>query len=182
MAAMLSCHGAQAAEASAPGTRASRASRRYRRDEESEEEAHQEEPPKQEEEAHEEEHPEIEEAHEYDIDAPQPSQATQPTQGLTRSEKGKEKAKTPKGKGRRKKWNNKFQSPEYPHQQLPKGMTRHQSNEDEESSEEEEEDREEEEPSSDEVLANALKKRVRKKWARELLMLSWTCHEFVNFL
>ena len=107
MAVMLSCHGAQAAEASAPGTRAARARRRYVTREETEEEAHQEEPPEQEEEAHEEEHPEIEEAHEYDIDAPQPSQATQPTQGLTRSKKGKEIAKTPKGKGRRKKWKHK---------------------------------------------------------------------------
>ena len=146
MAAMLSCHGAQSSDVYAPGSRAARANkRRYVQNEEDiEEEVNEEEPAHQEEPTHHDEHEydaTHQEDHEYDVDAPQPSQVTQPTQGNARSKKGKAIAKTPGQKGRKKIWNTQFHSPEYPHQFMPTGMQRYKSNNDaeaEEASEEEE--------------------------------------------
>ena len=111
---MLSCHGAQSSDVYAPGSRAAIANRRryLQNDEDMGEEVHEEEPGHQEEPTHEEEpthHEEHEydathqEDHEYDVDAPQPSQVTQPTQGNSCSRKGKAIAKTPGKKGRPKK-------------------------------------------------------------------------------
>ena len=167
MAAMLSCHGAQSSDVYAPGSRAARANkRRYVQNEEDiEEEVNEEEPAHQEEPTHHDEHEydaTHQEDHEYDVDAPQPSQVTQPTQGNARSRKGKAIAKTPGQKGRKKIWNTQFHSPEYPHQFMPAGMQRYKSNIDaeaEEASEEEEHEASEEE---EHTLADIVK-RGRKK-------------------
>ena len=106
MAAMLSCHGAKSVDVFTGGTsRSNRAHRRHLRNEEIEEEQVQEEEPTQE-------------------DAPQPSQPTQP-----KKDKGKDK--TPKVP-RKKTWNSRFHSPEYPHILLPKGMNREGDNKEEE--------------------------------------------------
>ena len=90
---MLSCHGAKSSDVYAPGSRAARANkRRYVQNEEDIEEVHEEEPTHQEEPTHHDEHEydaTHQEDHEYDVDAPQPSQVTQPTQGNARSRKGK---------------------------------------------------------------------------------------------
>ncbi|XP_037438219.1 uncharacterized protein LOC119305935 [Triticum dicoccoides] len=167
MAAMLSCHGAKSSDVYAPGSRAARANkRRYVQNEEDiEEEVNEEEPAHQEEPTHHDEHEydaTHQEDHEYDVDAPQPSQVTQPTQGNARSRKGKVIAKTPGKKGRKKTWNTQFHSPEYPHQFMPAGMQRYKSNIDaeaEEASEEEEHEASEEE---EHTLADIVK-RGRKK-------------------
>ncbi|XBI62520.1 hypothetical protein VPH35_043120 [Triticum aestivum] len=167
MAAMLSCHGAKSSDVYAPGSRAARANkRRYVQNEEDiEEEVNEEEPAHQEEPTHHDEHEydaTHQEDHEYDVDAPQPSQVTQPTQGNARSRKGKAIAKTPGKKGRKKTWNTQFHSPEYPHQFMPAGMQRYKSNIDaeaEEASEEEEHEASEEE---EHTLADIVK-RGRKK-------------------
>lgn len=148
MAAMLSCHGAQSSDVFAPGSRAARGNRRryLQNEEDIEVEVHEEEPTHEEEPAHEEDiEEEVHEEHEYDVDAPQPSQVTQPTQGNPRSRKGKAMAKTPAKKGRKKTWNRQFHSPEYPHQLIPKGMQRYKSTIDAE----EEVDAEEEEEEAD---------------------------------
>ncbi|KAM3346344.1 hypothetical protein ACQJBY_020741 [Aegilops geniculata] len=166
MAAMLCCHGAQSTDVYAPGSRAATANRRryLQNDEDMEEEFHEEEPAHQEEPTHHEEHEydgTHQEDHEYDIDAPQPSQVTQPTQGNARSRKGKAIAKTPGKKGRKKTWNTQFHSPEYPHQLIPRGMQRYKTNieaEEEAYNEEEEEASKEEEP----TLATIVKRGRRK--------------------
>ncbi|XBH99701.1 hypothetical protein VPH35_128958 [Triticum aestivum] len=161
MAAMLSCHGAQSSDVYAPGSHAARANkRRYVQNEEDiEEEVNEEEPTHHDEHEYDATH---QEDHEYDVDAPQPSQVTQPTQGNARSKKGKAIAKTPGQKGRKKIWNTQFHSPEYPHQFMPTGMQRYKSNNDaeaEEASEEEEHEASEEE---EHTLADIVK-RGRKK-------------------
>ena len=156
----------QSSDVYAPGSRAARANRRryLQNDEDMEEEVHEEEPTHQEGPTHHEEHDydaTHQEDHEYDVDAPQPSQVTQPTQGNARSRKGKAIAKTPGKKGRKKTWNTQFHSPEYPHQLIPTGMQRYKANieaEEEAYNEEEEEASEEEEP----TLATIVKRGRRK--------------------
>ncbi|KAE8800754.1 hypothetical protein D1007_23758 [Hordeum vulgare] len=107
MGAILSCHGAKSVDVFTDGTSHSyRARRSYLCNEEMEEENIQEEELTQEKQAQQE--------HEYDIDAPQPSQPSQPTR------RKKDKDKTPRVP-RKKKWNNEFLSPEYPHKLFPKG-------------------------------------------------------------
>ena len=164
---MLSCHGAQSSDVYAPGSRAARANkRRYVQNEEDiEEEVNEEEPAHQEEPTHHDEHEydaTHQEDHEYDVDAPQPSQVTQLTQGNARSRKGKAIAKTPAKKGRKKTWNTQFHSPEYPHKLIPIGTQRYKANTEAEeeayNEEEEEETSEEEEP----TLATIVKRGRRK--------------------
>ena len=137
---MLSCHGAQSSDVYAPGSRTATANRRrYLQNDEDMEEFHEEEPTHHEEHEYDATH---QEDHEYDVDAPQPSQVTQPTQGNARSRKGKAIAKTPGKKGRKKTWNTQFHSPEYPRQLIPTGMQRYKANieaEEEAYNEEEEE-------------------------------------------
>jgi len=78
MGAILSCHSAQSNDVFAPGSRAARANRRryLRNEEDIEEEVNEEEPAHQEEPTHHDEHEydaTHQAAHEYDVDAPQPS-------------------------------------------------------------------------------------------------------------